>query len=322
MKNLNPQLASFFIALEQNEVPPFDIGTVDQPNIAAMRQWYLNFGPQVGGEVKPMHDVFDTYADARDQTSIPLRVYKPSAQKKAPAVIYFHGGGWVMGDLNSHDKVCRNIAAITQSAVIAVDYSLAPEVPYPTPVFDAIDAVNWIFSHHSELDVDPENIALAGDSAGGNLAAAVALALRDEQQYLPICQILIYPSLDLNTAKHSSAHSFNQNAFNPPLTAKQMSGMMNIYLQNIKKAEEWMASPIKAKSHENLPPALILTASLDPLRDDGIKYAELLSKSGVDVLHRNYAGLVHGFFEMAGVLDTVQDSLNLIADWVTLFQRK
>lgn len=322
MKNLNPQLASFFIALEQNEVPPFDIGTVDQPNIAAMRQWYLNFGPQVGGEVKPMHDVFDTYADARDQTSIPLRVYKPSAQKKAPAVIYFHGGGWLMGDLNSHDKVCRNIATVTQSNVIAVHYSLAPEAPYPTPIFDAIDAVNWIFSHHPELDIDPNNIALAGDSAGGNLVAAVALALRDKQQYSPTCQILIYPCLDLNTIKNDKNHSFKVNALNPPLTADQMSIMMKIYLQDIKKAEEWMASPIKATSHENLPPALILTASLDPLRDDGIQYAELLSKSGVDVLHRNYAGLVHGFFEMAGVLDTVQDSLNLIADWVTLFQRK
>lgn len=321
MKNLHPQLASFLMALHQNEAPSFDIGTADQPNIIAMRQWYLNFSSQAGGETRQMHDVFDTYADARDQTSIPLRVYKPSKQKITPAIIYFHGGGWSLGDLDTHDKVCRNIAHFTQSTVIAVHYSLVPEAPYPTPVFDAIDATNWIFSHSSELEIDPKNIALAGDSAGRNLAAAVALALRDEQLYSPLCQILIYPCLDLNSTKRDKNHSFNINALNPPLTADQMSIMMNMYVQNKSQTEEWMASPIKAESHENLPPALILTASLDPLRDDGIKYAELLSKSGVDVLYRNYAGLLHGFFEMAGVLNTVEDSLKLIADWITFHKR-
>jgi len=314
MRNLNPQLAAFFAAMPKEPT--------EQSDLMAMRQWYANFGPQVGGVEVEMHHVYATSAVARDNTLIPLRVYQPIEEKQTNAIIYFHGGGWVMGDLNSHDKICRNIAHMTQATVIAVDYRLAPEALFPIPVFDAIDATKWIYKNSEVLGIDPKNIALAGDSAGGNLAAVVSLVLRDEQLFTPIAQILIYPSLDLNINTHHSDHSFNRNGNNPPLNAAQMNEMMMIYLQDPKLAENWLASPIKAKSYENLAPALILTADLDPIRDDGLQYAQLLSQSGVDVLHRNYSGLVHGYFEMAGVLDIVQDSLQLVKFWINSNQSK
>ena len=246
------------------------------------------------------------------------------AEKAPPCLVYFHGGGWSMGDLDTHDRVCRRLARAAQAVVISVDYALSPELPWPQAAHDAIAATRWIQASASTLAIDAHRVGVAGDSAGGNLAAIVALALRpaaDEQtqpENLPplVAQLLVYPATDLRSGFDPRYPSLADNADRPPLSTAQMREHMRHYLgEQPEHARHWQASPLLADSHRGVAPALIITAELDPLRDDGIAYAQTLSRAGVDVLLRNYAGHTHGFVEMAGVLDTVPDAFALMGQW-------
>ena len=246
------------------------------------------------------------------------------AEKAPPCLVYFHGGGWSMGDLDTHDRVCRRLARAAQAVVISVDYALSPELPWPQAAHDAIAATRWIQASASTLAIDAHREGVAGDSAGGNLAAIVALALRpaaDEQtqpENLPplVAQLLVYPATDLRSGFDPRYPSLADNADRPPLSTAQMREHMRHYLgEQPEHARHWQASPLLADSHRGVAPALIITAELDPLRDDGIAYAQTLSRAGVDVLLRNYAGHTHGFVEMAGVLDAVPDAFALMGQW-------
>ena len=246
------------------------------------------------------------------------------AEKAPPCLVYFHGGGWSMGDLDTHDRVCRRLARAAQAVVISVDYALSPELPWPQAAHDAIAATRWIQASASTLAIDAHRVGVAGDSAGGNLAAIVALALRpaaDEQtqpENLPplVAQLLVYPATDLRSGFDPRYPSLADNADRPPLSTAQMREHMRHYLgEQPEHARHWQASPLLADSHRGVAPALIITAELDPLRDDGIAYAQTLSRAGVDVLLRNYAGHTHGFVEMAGVLDAVPDAFALMGQW-------
>ena len=238
------------------------------------------------------------------------------AEKAPPCLVYFH--------LDTHDRVCRRLARAAQAVVISVDYALSPELPWPQAAHDAIAATRWIQASASTLAIDAHRVGVAGDSAGGNLAAIVALALRpaaDEQtqpENLPplVAQLLVYPATDLRSGFDPRYPSLADNADRPPLSTAQMREHMRHYLgEQPEHARHWQASPLLADSHRGVAPALIITAELDPLRDDGIAYAQTLSRAGVDVLLRNYAGHTHGFVEMAGVLDAVPDAFALMGQW-------
>jgi acetyl esterase len=206
-----------------------------------------------------------------------------------PALVFFHGGGWTIGDLDTHDALCRSLAGGARCEVFSVEYRLAPEAPFPAAVEDCVAATEFVLAQSSV-------IAVGGDSAGGNLAAVVALTLKEKIAF----QLLIYPATDQSMA----SESLKRNGDGYLLTRAMMEKFRAYYLPRPADWLDWRASPALAKSHAGLPPAFVLTAGFDPLCDEGRQYAELLARAGVELEYRNYADMIHGFILMGGVLDT------------------
>jgi len=243
---------------------------------------------------------------------IPLRVYRPTGVAAAtplPALVYFHGGGWVIGDLDTHDVQCRQLTAEAGIAVIAVDYRLAPEHKFPAAVDDAWAATRWVAAHGSELGVDAQRLAVAGDSAGGNLAATVALLAREAGAPAIALQVLVYPVTDVG-AESQSYRDFSDGYL---LTRESMRWFTNHYLTSARDAEDWRASPLRAQSLARLPPALVVTAGFDPLRDEGAAYAARLTDAGVLVDYVCYGGMIHGFMPMGRLIDTGNRAISHVA---------
>jgi len=230
---------------------------------------------------------------------IPIRVYTPKVQSPAPALIYFHGGGWVLGDLESHDHVCRALANNASCVVLSVDYRLAPEHKFPAAVHDSFAATQWIADLAGELGEDRSRIAVGGDSAGGNLAAVVSQIARDRGGPSIAYQLLIYPSTDMRM----NMPSIEENADGPLLTKASMHWFVNHYLNSDADRTDSLASPLLASNLRGLPPAFILTAECDPLRDEGEAYGQHLREAGVPVEVQRYEGMPHGFFSFAAALD-------------------
>jgi acetyl esterase len=244
---------------------------------------------------------------------IPLRVYRPAGvapDTLLPVLVYFHGGGWVIGDLDTHDVQCRQLTAEAGITVVAVDYRMAPEHKFPAAVDDAWAATRCVATHGPELGVDPTRLAVGGDSAGGNLAAVVALLARDSSEGPAIAyQVLIYPVTDVG----SESESYRDFADGYLLTRDSMRWFTSHYLKSPEEAEGWRASPLRAKSLAGLPPALVITAGFDPLRDEGAAYAARLSASGVRVDYVCYGGMLHGFLPMGRLLDTAGRATSHVA---------
>lgn len=233
-------------------------------------------------------DVRDTTADG-----VPVRLYRPPGPPR-PLLVYLHGGGWVQGDLDTHDGLCRRLAAEADRVVLAVDYRLAPEHPFPAGLDDTLTALRWARAHASDLGAT-DRIEVAGDSAGGNLAAAACLVLRDAGEPLPALQVLVYPGLD-QTRALPSHRTFARGFL---LTAADIDWFQAHYAMPLRDPR---ASPLLAESHAGLPPAVVTTAGFDPLRDEGEAYVERLRAAGVPVTHLDEATLVHGYATMDGVL--------------------
>ena len=242
---------------------------------------------------------------------IPVRIYAPVAGGgTGPALVYFHGGGWVIGDLETHDALCRTLANEAGCKVVAVDYRLAPEHPFPAAIDDAYAAVKWVEANSSEIGIDPNRIAVAGDSAGGNLAAAVCLKARDEKGPEIAFQLLIYPVTDAPRGTQSYK-DFAEGHF---LEAEGMDWFWNHYvLAAGADPKNPYAAPLRAASHAGLPRAYVVTAGFDVLRDEGKAYAEALKKAGVEVEYVNYEGMIHGFFNLQGALDVSRDAVKAAA---------
>lgn len=240
--------------------------------------------------------------------SVRVRLYRPfrANATAAPALVYFHGGGWVVGDLDSHDHLCRQLAGKSGVVVIAVDYRLAPEHKFPAAVEDTQAALRWVAEHAGELRLDATRLAVGGDSAGGNLAAVAALALRDAGGPPLRLQLLIYPALDF-TADNVS---LRENATGYLLSTAAMEQFADWYLPDRASRSDPRASPQRATDHRGLPPACILTAEFDPLRDEALAYAETLRNAGVAVEHRAYPGMIHGFARMGGRIDLALTALD------------
>lgn len=230
------------------------------------------------------------------ENRIAVRVYRPSSDI-LPALVFFHGGGWTIGDLDTHDVLCRQLAAGARCAVFSVDYRLAPENPFPAAVDDALAATKYLMSNPGPLKIDASRIAVGGDSAGGNLAAVVALELRKHNLAF---QLLIYPATDQRCEFDS--HSRNGEGY--LLTKDAIGFFRGCYLPDAKDWTEWRASPLLAADHRGVAPAYVLTAGFDPLLDEGRAYAKKLSAAGVAVEYREYADMVHGFILFGGVVDT------------------
>jgi acetyl esterase len=250
-------------------------------------------------------------ADARNLSAagIPARLYRPSPTEGTPLIVYFHGGGWVGGSLAGSEATCRRLANASGCAVLSVDYRLAPEHKFPAAVEDAATATAWAAAHAADLGCDGERVAVAGESAGGNLAAVVALLARDAGGPPIARQLLVYPVIDARAGYPSYA----ENADGPALTSAAMAWYVRHYVRGPEDREDPRVSPILAGSQAGLPPATILTAEHDPLRDEGEAYAERLRADGVAVDLRRYDGMVHGFWSFAAALPRVERMLADVA---------
>jgi acetyl esterase len=247
---------------------------------------------------------------------IPARLYVPKTLRKtgtlAPCLVFFHGGGWVIGDLETHDVVCRKLAVEGELIVISVDYRLAPEHKFPAAVEDAIGATKWIAANAQELGIDASRLSVGGDSAGGNLAAVVALAARDGDGPKIAGQLLIYPATEARRT-HPSQSEPNTAIL---LTHSVTTWFYWNYLNGAADLDDWRASPARAKTFKGLPSAYVLTVGADPLRDEGDEYAARLRDAGVAVTYRHFPGQFHGFFTMGKLLNQANVAASEIGAWL------
>jgi acetyl esterase len=233
---------------------------------------------------------------------LPIRVYRPvDAAGPLPTVVYFFGGGWVLGSVDTSDEICRALANAVPCQVITVGYRPAPEHKFPAAVDDCRTAVAWIAANAAELGVDPDRLAVAGDSAGGNLAAVVTL---DRGGPALAAQVLVYPNTDYRGDTGSMRENDDPAAFN----RRSVAWYWGHYLASPDDGRDPRASPLLAEDLTGLPPALVITAEHDPLRDEGEQYAERLREAGVPVVATRYAGVAHGFFAMSGVVDAAREA--------------
>lgn len=241
---------------------------------------------------------------------VPVRIYWPAGDGPHPCLVYFHGGGWVLCNLDTHDGPCRALTNQAGCVVVSVDYRLAPENKFPQGLDDCRAAVVWTAENAADLGIDASRIAIGGDSAGGNLTAAVAIANRDAKGPALRHQLLVYPVID----SRRNTPSYQQNAEGYFLTAEAMKWFWEQYLGSDADGENPLASPIRESDLANLPPATVITAEFDPLRDEGEAYAEQLSGAGVPVELRRWDGIIHGFFGMGDLLPKGKEAIGYAAD--------
>lgn len=291
---LDPQVRTFLDQIGAPGAPQLHEVPVDEAR--RMMEMMSNF-QGAGESVLEVRDVEATGPDG----AIPVRVYRPAAGTLA-LLVYFHGGGWVLGSRDTHDRICRALANRTHAVVVSVDYRLAPEHRFPAAAEDAYAATVWAVEQASALDVDADRVAVAGDSAGGNLAAVVSLMARDRGGPGLRHQLLVYPVVD-GTREYPS---HEENAEGYFLTTATMRWFWGHYAPDAAARRNPYASPIRADDLSGLPPAFVLTAEFDPLRDEGEAYAEALAKARVPVRLERYGGQIHGFFGMTSVFDAAR----------------
>ncbi len=243
---------------------------------------------------------------------IPVRIYTPvnAASGTLPVLVYFHGGGWVVGDIDSHDMGCRSLANASGCKVVSVDYRLAPEHPWPASPDDCFAAVQWVAAHAAELGVDANRLAVGGDSAGGNLAAAVTLRARAANGPRIAFQLLAYPAVDATM----SLPSYASNGSGYFLEKAGMEWFYGHYLQDRADAKNPDVSPLFADDLSGLPPAYLVTAEYDPLREEGCAYAEKLQAAGGAVEHINYPTMIHGFFGFQALVNVSVEAVRLAGE--------
>jgi acetyl esterase len=242
---------------------------------------------------------------------IPVRIYWPPGLAPLAALVWFHGGGWALGDLDTADSTCRALAVKSGAIVVSVDYRLAPEHPYPAAADDAYSAVSWVVDHASSIGADPQRVAVGGDSAGANLATVTAIQATRSGGPALRHQLLVYPVTDARMG----SPSYIENGEGYQLTADAMQWFYDLYLHG-RDAEDPLISPILASVDDlaQMPPALVITAEFDPLRDEGEAYARLLERAGVAVKLSRYDGQIHGFFALDSFIDAGKKALDEAAD--------
>ena len=307
---LHPQCAAITAAAAQAGAP-FNAGTAIAVRLAyaaGTANFVYNPGPLARVE------------DLTLAGNILARLYQPTLDVPAggfPALVFFHGGGWAAGDLETHDHLCRHLAFAGGFSVVAVDYRLAPEHPFPAALEDCLAATHALHQRAQEWDINPARLAVGGDSAGGSLATLVCLALRDAGEHWLHAQLLIYPAVDFA----ADTESLRTNGQGYLLTTAALEMFTNWYLPDRAARTDPRASPLRAASHAGLPAAIIQTAEFDPLRDEGIAYAEALRAAGVAVDYHCYAGMIHGFARMGSRIDggkqALEDAASKLREWLS-----
>ena len=301
---LHPQAKALLDMMVERGVPP-----THTLSPADARRFYRERRALTQPEPPPVGEVRDLAAPVPNG-SIPLRLYQPEADARVapPVLVYFHGGGWVIGDLDTHDTLCRQLALGSGCAVVAVDYRMAPEHRFPAAVDDCIAATRWVHANAAQLQVDAGRLAVGGDSAGGNLAAVVSLALRDAGLDVAF-QLLIYPATD----QRRGAPSHGSNGQGYLLTTETMDYFHDHYIPDKAMDLDWRASPLLHPDLSKLPPALVLTAGYDPLRDEALQYSQRLTEAGNRATHILFERQIHGFITMGRIIDEANAAVAICA---------
>lgn len=303
---LDPQAKALIDLVVEKGIPPIHTTPPEQARIfyAERRFFSQPDAPEVA-------QALDIQAPGPAGT-LTLRSYRPlgsASQEVLPAIVYYHGGGHVIGDLETHDVLCRTLSNLAGCAVFAVNYRLAPEHIFPAAADDCVGATKWVHTNAAQLNIDPSRIAIGGDSAGGQLAAVVALSLKQSGDFKPVLQLLIYPVTDASCERES----MRTNGQGYLLTRDSMDYFYGHYMPETWMRRDWRASPMLATDHSGLPPALVLTAGYDPLRDEGRAYADKLSAAGVPTQYICFERQIHGFMPLGRVLDEANTAVKLCA---------
>jgi acetyl esterase len=302
---LHPQAKALLALMEERGVPPtHTLSPQDARRFYLERRHLTQPQPPEVAEVKSLQA-------QGPHGAIPLRLYRPlnPVRGATPVLVYFHGGGWVIGDLDTHDTLCRQLANGAGIAVIAVDYRMAPEHRFPAAVDDCIAATRWVRANAAGLGLDAARMAVGGDSAGGNLAAVVTQAVRGDAAPKLAYQLLIYPATDMRRGAPSHTH----NGQGYLLTRDTMDYFHDHYITDPALDADLRASPLLHPDLTGLPPALVLTAGYDPLRDEGLQYANALTQAGTRSTHVCFERQIHGFILMGRVLDEANTAVSFCA---------
>jgi acetyl esterase len=303
---LHPQARALLDFIEQRGIPPtHTLSPQDARSTYRDRRAVLQPDPPAVGQVQRLQ------ATGGRHGPIPMRLYRPSSPPVGalPVLVYFHGGGWTIGDLDTHDTLCRELANGAGCAIVAVDYRMGPEHRFPAAVDDAITATHWVAQQAGMLGLDVARLAVGGDSAGGNLAAVVALAARESGDLRIAFQLLIYPATDMR--RGAPSHTTNGQGY--LLTKETIDYFHDHYIDDVAHDLDWRASPLLHPDLSNLPPALVLTAGYDPLRDEGFEYAVRLTEAGNRASYVCFERQIHGFITMGRVLDEANVAVALCA---------
>jgi acetyl esterase len=302
---LDPQAQALMQLMIDKAVPPVHTMTPEEAR-ASYRSRRAFTQPDAPEVFKVQNKVVSD-----NGVNVPVRVYHPHAAQShqtLPGLVYLHGGGWTIGDLDTHDVLCRSLCLQAGIVVVSVDYRMGPEHKFPAAYDDSVAAFNWTVAHAASLGIDASRIAIGGDSAGGNLAAAACLGLRG-QSVQPAYQLLIYPA----TIMWQDTASYHANGKGYMLTKESIAYYTENYLRNREDAKDWRASPQLADSHAGLPPAFVMTAGFDPLRDEGLMYADALTQAGVPAQYICFERQIHGFITMGRVMQEANTAVSLCA---------
>jgi len=312
---LAPEMRAVMEAMAAQGAPPIESLPVDEARKATEGLKML------AGDPEQVARVEDRKIPGK-AGAIPVRIYTPeksAAEKDGPfpVLVYIHGGGWVICDLDTHDNICRAISRRSGAVVVSVDYRLAPEHKYPAALEDCLSAVQWVAVNAAALGADPSRIAVGGDSAGANMATVVAVQCRDAGGPALGLQILIYPVTDCTMSSTPSSREFAEDHF---LTASSMQWFMDTYFANFEDRRTPQASPAFIKDLSGLPPALVITAECDPLCSEGEAYAKRMEAAGVPVIYTRYDGMIHAFFGMLGAIPAAGKAADQVANAVRSMQ--
>ena len=305
-ERLHPEARALLEMMDAQGAPPLETQDPVEARSARLEPMKL-----LGGEPDALARVENLFSPG-PAGDIPLRLYATDHVGLRPALVYFHGGGFVFGNLDTHDAVCRSLAKESGAVVVSVDYRLSPENKFPAAVDDSYAATVWIAANADRLGIDKERIAVGGDSAGGNLATVIAMRCRDAGGPKLAAQVLLYPVTDSSSYETGSHREFADGYF---LTTAAMDWFTDHYLVSSEQRRHPEVSPLLAPTLRGLPPALVITAEFDPLRDEGEAYAEQLRQAGVPVTVTRYPGMIHGFVSMHGVLTGGRQAIQEIAEF-------